>query len=307
MAVLWLWRAAVPSGRLDSSHSAHSSCSLFKTFSEPQKPPIAHVKVLFFSLSTHLLPLTYSCLSIHLVDLYRQINLSLSLSIVAHITLNFPCAQFAPNGKYILASSLDSKIRLYSQDGKLTREYTAPTYKLEKYVVVLWGWQCRVGALVCVRVFCVYLLCVHLLPLSVCVCVCVPGHVCVSVYACVCVPGHVCVPMYACVCVRVCVIQRLPPLMCNIDRDRMYHFVRFCSFTAFSVTHGKNRYVVSGSEDHGVHIWDVSAPKKMYRLAGHTDTVLAVDCNLKHNLIASGAMSKDPTVRIWKHTPLASG
>jgi len=75
---------------------------------------------------------------------------------------------------------------------------------------------------------------------------------------------------------------------------------KFCIFSTFSITHGK--YVVAGSEDHSVYIWDVQSKQIKQRLQGHTDVVLAVDCHPRKPMIASAAMEKDLTIRLWEHS-----
>nr|CAD1832836.1 unnamed protein product [Ananas comosus var. bracteatus] len=72
---------------------------------------------------------------------------------------------------------------------------------------------------------------------------------------------------------------------------------KFCIPAAFSITNGK--YIVSGSEDNCVYLWDLQTRKIVQRLEGHTDTVIAVSCHPKENMIASGALGNDKTVKVW--------
>lgn len=72
---------------------------------------------------------------------------------------------------------------------------------------------------------------------------------------------------------------------------------KFCVFSTFSVTNGK--YIVSGSEDHCVYLWDLQARNVVQKLEGHADTVLTVACHPTENKIASGALDLDQTVKIW--------
>jgi COMPASS component SWD3 len=71
----------------------------------------------------------------------------------------------------------------------------------------------------------------------------------------------------------------------------------FCIFATFSMTHGK--YIVAGSEDHKVYIWDLQTKEVMQKLEGHTDVVLGISCHPTANVIASGAIEKDKTVKLW--------
>lgn len=79
---------------------------------------------------------------------------------------------------------------------------------------------------------------------------------------------------------------------------RGHHNRRFCVFSAFSVTHGK--YIVSGSEDNSVYLWDLQDRSVIQRLSGHTDAVLSVSCHPTRNTIASGGSSNDKMVRLWE-------
>jgi len=76
---------------------------------------------------------------------------------------------------------------------------------------------------------------------------------------------------------------------------------KYCAHVTFSVTHG--RFVVSGSEDTGVHFFSVQEEGKSWRFAGHTAAVLAVDCHPTRNEIASGAMGNNPEIIVWKQQP----
>jgi len=72
---------------------------------------------------------------------------------------------------------------------------------------------------------------------------------------------------------------------------------KYCIPATFSVTNGK--YIVSGSEDNRVYLWDLQTRKIVQKLEGHTDTVIAVSCHPSKNMIASGALGNDNTVKIW--------
>jgi COMPASS component SWD3 len=72
---------------------------------------------------------------------------------------------------------------------------------------------------------------------------------------------------------------------------------KYCIPAAFSITNGK--YIVSGSEDKCVYLWDLQSRKIVQKLEGHTDTVIAVSCHPRENMIASGALDNDKTVKVW--------
>jgi COMPASS component SWD3 len=71
----------------------------------------------------------------------------------------------------------------------------------------------------------------------------------------------------------------------------------YCIQSAFSITNGK--YIVSGSEDNCVYIWDLQGRNILQKLEGHTDTVISVSCHPTENKIASGGLDNDRTVRLW--------
>jgi COMPASS component SWD3 len=72
---------------------------------------------------------------------------------------------------------------------------------------------------------------------------------------------------------------------------------KFCISSTFSVTNGK--YIVSGSEDNCLYLWELQTRKIVQKLEGHTDTVISVSCHPTENMIASGALGNDKTVKIW--------
>ncbi|KAK8962751.1 hypothetical protein KSP40_PGU021932 [Platanthera guangdongensis] len=56
-----------------------------------------------------------------------------------------------------------------------------------------------------------------------------------------------------------------------------HHNSKFCIPATFSVTNGK--YIISGSEDNCIYIWELQTRKVVQKLEGHTDTVIATSCH----------------------------
>lgn len=88
---------------------------------------------------------------------------------------------------------------------------------------------------------------------------------------------------------------------------------RYCISACFSVTAGK--WIVAGSEDGKVYIWDLQSRELVQVLEGHegkfvdmvtdawanltTDVVVAVHTHPSQNMIATGSIDKDCAIRIW--------
>ena len=73
---------------------------------------------------------------------------------------------------------------------------------------------------------------------------------------------------------------------------------KYCIFANFSVTGGK--WIVSGSEDHLVYIWNLQTKEVVQKLQGHTDVVLCTACHPTENIIASASLENDKTIKLWK-------
>ena len=71
-----------------------------------------------------------------------------------------------------------------------------------------------------------------------------------------------------------------------------------CIFANFSTTGGK--WIVSGSEDGKVYVWNLQTKEVVQTLEGHTDAVLATSCHPRENMIASGGLENDNTIKIWR-------
>lgn len=72
---------------------------------------------------------------------------------------------------------------------------------------------------------------------------------------------------------------------------------KYCISASFSITNGK--YIASGSEDNNVYLWELQSRKVVQKLEGHTDTVISVACHPTENMIASGSLGNDNSVKIW--------
>uniref|UniRef100_H2YJP4 WDR5-like beta-propeller domain-containing protein n=1 Tax=Ciona savignyi TaxID=51511 RepID=H2YJP4_CIOSA len=72
---------------------------------------------------------------------------------------------------------------------------------------------------------------------------------------------------------------------------------KYCIFANFSVTGGK--WIVSGSEDHMIYIWNLQTKEIVQKLGGHTDVVLCTACHPTENIIASGALENDRSIKLW--------
>jgi len=77
-----------------------------------------------------------------------------------------------------------------------------------------------------------------------------------------------------------------------------HQFNDYCIFASFSLTSGT--WIISGSADKTVCIWDLNSRHLLQQLEGHEDVVVAVSAHPTTDIIASGALDKDKTVRLWK-------
>ncbi|CAB1332818.1 unnamed protein product [Coregonus sp. 'balchen'] len=73
---------------------------------------------------------------------------------------------------------------------------------------------------------------------------------------------------------------------------------KYCIFANFSVTGGK--WIVSGSEDNMVYIWNLQTKEIVQKLQGHTDVVISTACHPTENIIASAALENDKTIKLWR-------
>ncbi|ORZ39925.1 will die slowly-like protein [Catenaria anguillulae PL171] len=95
----------------------------------------------------------------------------------------------------------------------------------------------------------------------------------------------------------------------TVERElRGHRNERFCLFTSLIVQAvtsedddaPQHRYMVlSGSEDSALYLWDLTSEDVITTLVAHKDAVLAVDFTPYGNLIASGGVDGDKSVKIW--------
>jgi len=57
-------------------------------------------------------------------------------------------------------------------------------------------------------------------------------------------------------------------------------------------------FLMSGSEDHLIYVWDLVEPKVVAKLKGHTAAVVGLHCHPRDNTVLS--CSSDSTIKIWK-------
>lgn len=73
---------------------------------------------------------------------------------------------------------------------------------------------------------------------------------------------------------------------------------KYCLTANFSITGGK--WIVSGSEDNRVYIWNIQTRDIVQTLDGHTTPVMCAECHPLQNVIASCALEPDFSIKIWR-------
>uniref|UniRef100_A0A6S8VLB2 WDR5-like beta-propeller domain-containing protein n=1 Tax=Ditylum brightwellii TaxID=49249 RepID=A0A6S8VLB2_9STRA len=75
---------------------------------------------------------------------------------------------------------------------------------------------------------------------------------------------------------------------------------RYCIFSCFSVANKSRQSVVTGSEDGRIFLYDLQSRQVRQILnGGHSDAVLAVDAHDTREIICSGGMSNDRSIKFW--------
>jgi len=77
-----------------------------------------------------------------------------------------------------------------------------------------------------------------------------------------------------------------------------HNFNDFCIIGCFFLNMGK--WIVSGSSDKSIYIWDINNKEIVQRLEGHKDVVVCVSSHPTKNILASGSLDEDRTVKLWK-------
>ncbi len=92
--------------------------------------------------------------------------------------------------------------------------------------------------------------------------------------------------------------------LCDYPKDKSLKLYtrhkneKYCLFANFSVTGSK--WIVCGSEDNCVYLWNLQTKEIVQKLEGHSDVVMCCACHPKENIIASGALENDKTIKLWR-------
>jgi COMPASS component SWD3 len=66
-----------------------------------------------------------------------------------------------------------------------------------------------------------------------------------------------------------------------------------------------SQFIFSGSEDGSIHLWDVHSKQSLQVLESHSKAVLAVDAQIGGDVLVSGGVDGDSTVKIWQNSGAA--
>jgi COMPASS component SWD3 len=80
---------------------------------------------------------------------------------------------------------------------------------------------------------------------------------------------------------------------------------KYCLASDFLTSNPHRQSIVTGCETGKIFIYDLNSQKPRQILEAHTDSVLALSCHDSMELIASGGMSLDKTVRFWSPHPVS--
>lgn len=78
---------------------------------------------------------------------------------------------------------------------------------------------------------------------------------------------------------------------------------KYCTFSAFCVTNSRRESILSGSEDGQIFLYNLQSRQVTQVMKGHSDAVLAVAAHDRKEILASGGMTIDRTVRFWAPLP----
>ncbi|EME29944.1 transducin family protein / WD-40 repeat family protein isoform 1 [Galdieria sulphuraria] len=74
---------------------------------------------------------------------------------------------------------------------------------------------------------------------------------------------------------------------------------RYCIFSTFVAS--RRPLIACGSENNFVYIWDLQTEEILQQLEAHVDVVLSVSSHPCEPLLASGALEKDKTIKLWRN------
>lgn len=72
---------------------------------------------------------------------------------------------------------------------------------------------------------------------------------------------------------------------------------KYCMRSSFMAT-GATNYVISGSEDFSLYVWDLQTRQVVQKLAGHESPILGVACHPSKDILATSELKGD--IKLWK-------